>query len=189
MRRRIPRCNNDSHCLLSLAASGSCRRAAGAPVAYGAGPAAEPPRRAQTASPSQPRGLRCAVFRSARVPLGVSRSLQRVTSSGRFPVAAPMTPVYVLLLRLGARSPSSLRLWQHRLCDCGWRRAGPWRSALRLACPEASRLLRHAQDERLDRLAQGERINSGHAEPALSMAEGLVEARQHPLFELLIVCG
>src|SRR5439155_13421800 len=56
----------------------------------------------------------------------------------------------------------------------GWRRAGPGRSALRQACPEASRFLRQAQDERLNaRRAQGERINSEHAE--------LVEARQDSL--------
>jgi hypothetical protein len=38
-----------------------------------AGPVDEPPGRAQTASPSQLRGLGCAVFRSARVPLGATR--------------------------------------------------------------------------------------------------------------------
>src|SRR5439155_22026403 len=38
------------------------------------------------------------------------------------------------------------------------------RVALRQACPEASRLLRHAQDERLDRRAQDERLNDRRAQ-------------------------
>src|SRR5437667_5163940 len=38
------------------------------------------------------------------------------------------------------------------------------RVALRQACPEASRLLRHAQDERLDRRAQDERLTARRAQ-------------------------
>ena len=66
-----------------------------------AGPAADPPGRAHAASPSKPRRFGCAALRSARVPLGISRSLQRVTSSGSSPVAAPQTQACRLPLRPG----------------------------------------------------------------------------------------
>jgi hypothetical protein len=68
---------------------------------HGAGPAADPPGRAQAASPSKPRRFGCAALRSARVPLGISRSLQRVTSSGSSPVAAPQTQACRLPRRPG----------------------------------------------------------------------------------------